>query len=289
MLLERPFDEVLRSGKPDFPFCLCWANESWTRRWDGYDKDILIKQDYDKYDPGKHIGWLELAFRDQRYITVNGKPLLLIYRATDIPNISHNISIWQQAIKSRGYQGIYLCAVKSGFVHLTNSELLKLGFDAIVEFQAGPLPALHPFYMRFNKFLSNTPYFWRFRLKTLKTGTKVVNYREHVERIIAKQISNEKVFPCIFPSWDNSPRKKDCVICQNDDVVIYMKWLENALHRAKMPSTEEQLVFINAWNEWAEGAHLEPDLRNGRKFLQATKDVIDNIDNISQKAEVRAV
>lgn len=259
MLLERPFNEVLASGKPDFPFCLCWANENWTRRWDGREREVLIEQDYGSYDPEKHIEWLDCAFRDQRYIKVYNKPLVLIYRASDIPNIKDIISIWRRAALKKGHSGLYICAAKNSQNSLTDQEIIESGFDAAYEFEPN---------LKFNNkwlYLNSMP------------GLNVISYKELVNDSIKREINSKLVtFPCVFPSWDNCARRKnEATIIQNEDEQLYKRWLTFAMNRIIKNNSEEQVVFINAWNEWAEGCHLEPDLKHGRKFLTATRQALN--------------
>jgi lipopolysaccharide biosynthesis protein len=156
LLLERPFNEVLQSGKPDFPFCLCWANENWTRRWDGMDQQMLIAQDYDRYDAEEHMDWLAEAFADRRYITVHGKPLFLIYYADHIPGIQEKIKRWRRRAAEKGLAGIYLCAVKSHRFALAEEETLELGFDALVDFRpnTGKVPRTESLSRRANKWFN---------------------------------------------------------------------------------------------------------------------------------------
>jgi lipopolysaccharide biosynthesis protein len=289
MLLERPFNEVLKSGKPDFPFCLCWANENWTRRWDGADHDILIGQNYQEYDAEQHVAWLSKAFSDTRYIKINGKPLFLIYCADHIPAIREKIITWKNAVILKGYPGLYLCAVKSHRFTLSEKECLELGFDALVDFQPNPsdLPKRNNYvskiiitYMNklidllnMQKFVVKPPTYARF------------DYSKIVDAVAHKPVSLHKTFPCVFPNWDNTARKnQDAAIIQNNDAELYAQWLHNALWRVKDHPLEEQIVFVNAWNEWAEGCHLEPDLINGRKFLQATRDTLNRFDERSGQA-----
>src|SRR5690242_15190569 len=113
LLLERPFNEVLASSQPDFPFCLCWANENWTRAWDGLEHDILVAQEYDAEDDRRHIHWLVEAFRDRRYIRVNGKPLLLVYRVSNLPDPLQTASLWREEAHKLGIGDIYLATVES--------------------------------------------------------------------------------------------------------------------------------------------------------------------------------
>jgi hypothetical protein len=251
MLIERPFNEVLNSGKPDFPFCLCWANESWTRRWDGSEKEILMKQDYELYDPENHMEWLVGAFADSRYIRINDRPLFLIYRAGDIASIAAIVKQWRAVVKKRGFSDIYLCYIKNFTAKFSDQEFLDIGFNAILEFQ--PHPA------------ANTP-------PMPIPGGYVYRYADFVKRALINPPNDYVDIPCVFPSWDNSPRRKvDAGIIQNADSGLYKHWLKNSLRRVKDYPEEEQLVFINAWNEWAEGCHLEPDLKHGKQFLEATR------------------
>lgn len=275
VLLERPFNEVLQSGKPDLPFCLCWANENWTRTWDGQDQQVLIRQNYDEYDCNQHIEWLEKAFSDKRYIKVDGKPLFLIYCASDIPNIGQKISTWTETIIGKGYPGLYLCSVKSFQNKLSDTEAKNLGFDAVVDFQ----PNLRNVFKRYGfleaiKRLANKFYLYRFVSRFEMTN--VFSYKRLAQEAIDKPKSRHIVIPCVMPSWDNSARRKISIVIQNNDANLYRKWLENALYRVKHYPPDQQIVFINSWNEWAEGCHLEPDQKNGKKFLQATKEALDN-------------
>ena len=287
MLLEKPFNEVLNSGKPDFPFCLCWANENWTRRWDGMDNEILMGQNYDDYDPEMHILWFEKAFSDKRYIRIDEKPLLLIYNTIDIPDLKNKIVTWRYTARKKGFKDLYLCSVKSVHYNLSDPEVLSLGFDAIVDFipnneifkfrKISGLPR-HYFYRIINKIISV------FQLENIFEKlpiTDILSYKKIVNDKIKQLNSNYRYFPCVIPSWDNSARKKYAHVIQNEDLEIYKRWLENSFEKVKYYSSDEQIVFINAWNEWAEGCHLEPDVRNGRKFLEATLETLKRVSHFS--------
>lgn len=131
LMLERPFDEVLASGQPDFPFCLCWANESWTRNWDGMEQECLIAQDYSEQDDREHIQWLINAFRDKRYITIKGRPLLLIYRTQSLPDPVATISVWKQECQAAGVPEPYICRFETLDSQINPDEV---GCDAAAEF-----------------------------------------------------------------------------------------------------------------------------------------------------------
>ncbi len=131
-LLERPLDEVLTSGQPDFPFCICWANENWTRRWNGEDQDILIKQTYSSEDDLNHIRTLIPYFRDHRYIKVNGRPLILIYRVSSLPHPAQTAAIWRREAIRAGFPDLYLCTVVS--LGTLDFDPASIGFDSAVDF-----------------------------------------------------------------------------------------------------------------------------------------------------------
>lgn len=280
MLLETPFNEVLNSGKPDFPFCLCWANENWTKRWDGLDQEILMEQNYDKYDSEQHFIWLEKAFSDKRYIKINGKPLFLIYNTTGIPKLADKIKLWRKLSREKGFPDLFLCSVKSIHNTLSDSEVIALGFDALVDF----VPNNH--ILNFRK-SSGIPKYYIFALinkliSVFGLSSKVsklpltsrFDYGAIVNDKIINSISEYKAFPCIMPSWDNSARKKLSNVIYNEDPEVFGKWLENAIEKVSTYHAEEQIVFVNAWNEWAEGCHLEPDLKNGKRFLETILNIV---------------
>lgn len=280
LLLERPFNEVLASGRPDFPFCLCWANENWTRRWDGLELDILAGQNYSDYDPALHADWMLHAFRDQRYIKVNGRPLFLVYRADHIPGVDQVLRIWRNQVEKSGFAPPYICAVKNNQYTLSDSDTIKAGFDAIVEFQPNPKDlqgtATNLKKVTMIRWFNNIiDKLHLSKILAKKSDWVEYDYARIVERVAQKPTPVHKTFPCVFPSWDNASRRRfGITVIQNSNPSLYGKWLADALSRVDEYGSDEQIVFINAWNEWAEGCHLEPDLRNGRKFLEMTREVV---------------
>jgi lipopolysaccharide biosynthesis protein len=268
-LLERPFNEVLISGKPDFPFCLCWANENWTRRWDGKDEEILAEQKYDEEDDKRHMQWLAGAFEDKRYIRVSGKPIFLVYRASSLPNPVRTVSIWRREARRHGIGEIYLCKVESFTDERCDPR--EIGFDAAVEFQPDwvNLGTL----MRRNRFWT-----WATRLgladKSYQTN-HIYDYASVVETMTKKDAPSYIRFPCVTPSWDNSPRRKSkALIIKGSTPELYGKWLETVMQKVEIRNPDENLVFINAWNEWGEGNHLEPDQKWGRAYLEITRKIL---------------
>jgi lipopolysaccharide biosynthesis protein len=279
MLLERPFNEVLASGKPDFPFCLCWANENWSRRWDGLEQELLAAQDYEKYDPARHMEWLAQAFKDPRYIRIGGKPLFLLYWADHIPNVAEVLKAWRKEARRILQTDIYVCAVKSHRFGLTDEETMALGFDALVNFHPHPKLLPKPDKARIKRFFNKriNSFFRQFGCDALKKFPiySHYDYGKYINNVLSRPQGKAKQFPCVFPSWDNSARKKrDAVVIQNSDADLFKKWLRKTVETVMHCDKEEQIVFINAWNEWAEGCHLEPDLENGRKFLEVVRDVL---------------
>jgi lipopolysaccharide biosynthesis protein len=280
MLLERPFNEVLASGKPDLPFCLCWANENWTRRWDGLEQEILAEQNYAEYDPIQHADWLSAAFTDKRYIRINDRPLFLVYRADQIPNIDTVIRKWRSQAAKKGLPELYLCAVKNNQYSLSDADTIDAGFDALVEFHPNPQDLQGAaenlkqvtIIRRFNEFID------RFKLNDIlskRSDCVAYDYARIVGNVIRRPKTAQKTFPCVFPGWDNTSRRRFGITAvKNNTVSLYSQWLEDSLNRVADHANAEQIVFINAWNEWAEGCHLEPDIKNGRSFLEATQETL---------------
>ena len=271
-LLERPFEEVLASGKPDFPFCLCWANENWTRRWDGHDDEVLMEQRYSAEDDRSHVAYLATAFRDRRYLRIDGRPLFLVYRARRLPEPAATASRLREEARRLGIGELFLACVES--FPEERGDPASIGFDAAVEFQ--------PDWSLLTKDLCTGP------LRVLASNGEIAgvtsafddtsvcsvyDYAAVVDRMIAKAPASYPRFPCVVPMWDNSPRRgsiEKSVILHGSTPEHYERWLKAAIARAqKLPG--ERLLFVNAWNEWAEGTHLEPDLRHGRAYLEATR------------------
>lgn len=279
-LLGRPLDEVLASGKPDFPFCLCWANETWSRTWSGREHDVLIRQEYSNDDHQQHIAWLAQVFDDRRYIRVNGRPLFLIYRPESIPELSRVLDEWRNYCVGRGSAAPFFCAVSTGFSTLDDEAFLALGFDAVVNFEPNRehFPAArnatgHAVSLarrvlpqRWYDALRNNKRLARGRFNT------VVDYAAYVDASIERHNPGAcMTFPCVFPAWDNSARKVAATIIQNESPAEYARWLNDAISRVAGYPSDSRIIFINAWNEWAEGCHLEPDSKHGMAFLDATK------------------
>lgn len=268
-LLERPFNEVLESGEPDFPFCLCWANESWSRRWLGEERDILQAQTYSEEDDQNHSGWLAQAFADMRYIKIDGRPLFLVYRPKDLPDPLATTRTLREVCVASGLRDPYLVGVNS---HCWNTDCRELGFDHTLLFmpQLGNLPEF------MNDDLSETK-----RERNLKFGIdsdklKLYDYLESVESMLSNPTQySHPVIPSMFVRWDNTPRRgENAVVLVHESPDQFERCLRKAVDLVDDESMPEKLIFINAWNEWAEGNYLEPDDRFGRAYLEAVRNVV---------------
>jgi len=252
-LLEKPLEQMLRSGRPDFPFCICWANENWSRRWDGREKDLLITQHYSADDDQAFIDALIPLFEDLRYIRINGRPLLMIYRAGLLPDAVATTECWRQACAKAGINDPYLVHVKS---FDAKADVLP-GFDAAVEFPphgraqsyVGPLEMINPEYRG-----------------------RLYDYAGTAQAFQAAFYPGQRIFRTVMPGWDNTARRQnDSDTFVNATPELYQRWLTEAIKETReLKFGDERLVFINAWNEWAEGNHLEPDKRYGHDYLEAT-------------------
>ncbi len=276
LLLERPAQAMLEDGTPDFPFCFCWANETWSRRWDGQEDEVLVAQDLQHYDPQAHFSYLGKAFADARYIRINGKPVFMVYRIDQFPDIAYTISQWRKAAADQNLPGIYLCAVRSHMHTLGDKETIALGFDAIVGFEPHSRSMLRQSKLAYLSSLLPRAINYcvrRLGLSKYMPELSVINrfdYGELVRTAMQAPVADVTCFPSVIPSWDNSARRKSgATVIQNDDAQLFEQWLRDATRRVASYPVDEQLVFINAWNEWAEGCHLEPDQRNGHRFLRA--------------------
>lgn len=290
-LLERPFNEVLQSGKPDFPFCLGWANHSWTNRtWEVGTRKVqeqtLMQMVYNEEEYRLHFYDVLPAFKDKRYIKVDGKPLFIIFAPKDIPNARIFIDYWQNLAKENGLKGIYFVGIQHNmlpqdvtiknvlFKNAPNKakelyqEILDLGFDAVNS--RGYNRA--DYYCR-----SIWEVFWRaiairlFKIMPIsKCKQSDINKYLYVE-----EDKQENVIPSLIPNWDRSARSgKKARIYTNSTPDVFEKQIDQVLDIIKNKSSEHRLAFLMSWNEWAEGNYVEPDLKYGHGFLNALKNKI---------------
>ena len=254
-ILGRVFGEVLQSGRPDFPFALCWVNENWTRAWDAGDNAILVEQTYDEEARARHVEWLVGAFEDPRYIRIGGRPFFAIYRVQSLWDAHGFVRQLRAASRRAGLADPYIVKfdTRSNF-----DDPASWGCDASAAFlphgiQRHLKPAKPP------AGADRRHHFFR--------------YDDVVEAYCAHPAPAWVSHECVFPGWDNSPRRKNqrAIVVLDNTPERYEQWLRVVYERAP---ERGGVVFVNAWNEWAEGAHLEPDARWGDRFLRATARVV---------------
>lgn len=276
-LLERPFNEVLASGKPDFPFCLAWANESWSGIWHGAPGKILMEQTYPgAKDYQEHFLALLPAFQDRRYIQVDGQPLFVLYRPSAIPDLATFTSLWKKLAKEHGLKGIYF-----------------VGSEYTIEKNARP---------DLDGWIMDSPCIRGFRrskkpkdiiIKAINKLTRV-NWQPKISRLfyqpfiyitddfsasnIIELIPGENEFPTIVPSWDNTPRSGYKGSVWIDSTPEFLKFqLRHFSEKLSERKVDHQIIFIKSWNEWAEGNYLEPDQKYGRSYLNAIRDQLESM------------
>ena len=253
-IMERPFQAVLESGEPDFPFCLCWANHSWHNP---KTKEIILEQKYfGEEDYINHFQYLLPAFKDKRYIKINNKPIFSIFEAESIPSANEFITLWNTLARKEGFDGIYFIGIAQ-----TPEE-----YNKIKDFN---LDAINVVRLKdFLKFRS----FWKDRIKYMFNDIHNYSYKEAAKYFISSQDIQENIIPTIIPGWDHSPRSgKKALILTDYTPKEFEKHVQDVL--SLVSKKENKLCFIKAWNEWGEGNHLEPDLKYGLAFLKILKKV----------------
>jgi lipopolysaccharide biosynthesis protein len=258
-ILERPLDEVLASGKPDFPFLICWANEPWTRNWDGFNRDILLPQTYEPGWPKRLAADIAPLLRDRRYFRLNGEPMLLIYRIGHIPTAKDAIRDLRAALSGAGVPRVHIAA---GWVWFPDdvdypNDPSVLGLDAYFELPPHWLPA-----QPLDQLPSELSKKFAGELKDYNRTVSVAlaELDEHVEG---------RRHRGVMTGWDPTARKgQRSVIFQGGTPTSFRRWLCGTVAHER-GQEGERVVFINAWNEWAEGAYLEPDRDFGRGWLEA--------------------
>lgn len=259
LLLEKPVENYLANRQLDLPFCLCWANENWTRRWDGLESEILVQQKHSHDDDLAFIRHVARFMRDDRYMRINDRPLLLVYRPKLLPSAIETAKRWRTWCRQEGIGEIYLAYTQS--FELTDPA--AYGFDAAVEFPPNDtqLPNVTARAKPRHPDFGNTLYDWRFLVWRSRNYSK----------------PGYKLFRGVCPSWDNTARRKNKAnIFVNSSPKGYREWLGNAVSDTcnRLRNPDERLVFVNAWNEWAEGAYLEPDQKYGYAYLEATRQAL---------------
>jgi hypothetical protein len=267
-LLERTFNEVLTSGKPDFPFCLGWANHSWYEKlWTiGVENKLLCAQTYPGVeDYTEHFYSVLPAFQDKRYITVDGKPFFLIFDPFDSPELKTFVETWRKLAIENGLQGIYF--VGQSPIE-AKDKVLRLGFDAVNDVSISAIYNRLPLYMKVihkaKVLLFNMP--------------RVFKYKDAMKYFCNEESKKINVLPSICPNWDHSPRSgAKGFILTDSEPNIFRDHVVQVLNLIKDKPSEKRIAILKSWNEWGEGNYIEPDIKYGKSYLEALKDAIDKL------------
>ena len=269
-ILDKVFHEVLESGKPDHPFCLAWANMTWSGVWHGLDSKVLIEQTYPSLeDHERHFEFLLKAFKDPRYMKVDGRPIFLIYRPDDLPDTEHVLNHWRELAKMNGLPGLYLVGVfgdpadpnrrlydagmaSEPFTFVSSASNGRSSKESLLARAAGKL---------------------RKSIPGQEVGPRRVSYEECVKGTLAQSTYGDFEIPCALPNWDNTPRsERRGLVLTGATPEKFRPLLKKAIESVQERPPEERLVFLKSWNEWAEGNYLEPGRKWGRQYLEVVRD-----------------
>jgi lipopolysaccharide biosynthesis protein len=281
-ILERPFNEVLASGAPDFPFCLCWANATWTGIWYGAPKRVLIEQTYPgRADHEAHFRALLPAFADPRYIRVAGKPLFLVFDPESLPDAAATLDLWRSMATDAGLGGLHIVGMPWSWAWDPAAQ----GFDA---------SAVQPVAPGRVWVSPRKPLQWlRRRLQVWRRLPVILSYRSYAQTYMAGAGQGECErrgdwwYPCVMHGWDNTPRSgRNGGVLVGATPELFRRVLEHNIERLQDRPPERRLLFLKAWNEWAEGNHLEPDLKSGTGFLQAVAEALGVVPDMRRDARM---
>ena len=294
-LLERPFTEVVASGKPNFPFCLCWANQTWSGIWHGDPKRTLIEQTYPGVeDNRRHFMALREAFLDERYLRFEGRPIFVIYRPNEIPDVTNFIKQWQELAVQNGLPGIHFVAHL--FSDDSDWDFRSRGFDSCTVVSSHRIFRVSSreiiLAQNGSFFQSSTcvsvggnrdllkgsiqEWMWRrYRRAIRRFGWNVRQYRHALPYLLYGCSDQPGVYPTVIPNWDNTARSHTRgVVLHGSTPELFRSHLQEALNLVKSRRIEERIIFVKSWNEWAEGNYLEPDQRFGHDYLKVIRDEV---------------
>lgn len=270
-LLERPFNEVLATGEPDYPFCLCWANETWTGIWHGAENRLLIEQKYPgEEDDRAHFNTLLPAFRDKRYMTVDGKPIFVLYKPHKWPDTTAKIKLWQSMALEAGLPGLHLVGVTNSSHRPPELD----GFDASI-YTHTPMTRSWGSWSKPHKLFYNKFMRWLGR-------PNIHEYKNVIDDYVPDFFPPTQ-YPSVVHAWDNTPRSGSRgLVLTGSTPKLFSLALRKAFRatRDTARSSNNRLIFLKSWNEWAEGNHLEPDIRDGHGYLEVIRDELEReLDN----------
>lgn len=264
-LLEKPIQEIMASGKPDFPFCFCWANHSWEKKtWvKGSGNTLLIEQTY----PGDedyiaHFNAILPAFRDDRYIKIDGKPFFGIFSPRTIPDAKHFTTLWNELARRNGFEGMHFSGIC--FKKEQCDELMPMGFnsaiydamfkkDSMVRFIAQVLHKLLPI-------------------------PSLIDYNDYSKTVLNATPVDSHILPCVIPNFDHTPRSGiRGALFYNSSPKKWKTLLEGLLQSLSVKQGASNIVIVKSWNEWGEGNYLEPDSRYGKGYILATREAVDSV------------
>ena len=257
-VLERPYEEMLASGQPDFPFCLAWANQTWSGIWHGAADKILIEQTYPGgEDDRRHFDHILPAFTDPRYLRVDGRPLFYVFRPEQLPDPPRFVERWRALASAAGLPGLFLVAEVSDLLGRgpVYSTFERDGFDAGVYVR---LPARRD----------------RASVARMRVRRKLLQQPERYPYVGAlpeppPAVASDSLFPCVYPNWDNSPRAaRGGLVITGSSPGAFRPLVRDAVRRLRARPPDRRLLFVKSWNEWAEGNYLEPDLEHGHGYLR---------------------
>ena len=270
LLLEKPLEEMLLNKKIDIPFCLCWANENWSKRWDGGNNEVIVSQNYDDLDGiEKHVEYLAKFMKDERYITINGKPILIIYKPDLIPNLREYVSRIRECFAKQGFESIYIASQYPLF-YLANKNLDI--FDYYLQFE--PMFTdrrvkrdAHPFKQFVKRVLIKLHLFNKVD-SMKKVSLTHENYDEMWQNNLNFKVNDKRLIAGAFVDWDNTARNKNGTVYDGVTTEKFAKYFDELVKKTKKEYSLP-MIFINAWNEWCEGTYLEPDTDHNYEYLEA--------------------
>lgn len=272
-MLDLPFREVLRSGEPDFPFCLAWANESWTGIWEGQPNKVLIEQTYPgEADDRSHFQALLPAFSDSRYLKVDGKPVFVIYQPGRLPNSLRFTELWNELAVHAGLNGVY-------FIGISEYPWTQTpGFDGYTYHLPGtfvealPERAFEPLAKKLRGHSLN---------RFLRGDSKIpltVDYSTLIREALSRIEFSSNQYPSVLPNWDSTPRHGlKGMVLHDSSPELFRAHLREAIDLVSSRSFDQRLIFIKSWNEWAEGNYIEPDLGFGKQYLEVIREEVSRV------------
>ena len=295
--LELPINEVLRTKEPDFPFMVCWCNESWHRklwRFDGtFSSETLQEQKYgDSKDIEDFFYEVLPLFMDSRYIKIDDKPAFMFYKPKEVPNISNFMDIWNNLAKKEGLNGIFFIGYLTGEVKKDNSKSIKSKFKNFYNqketlqdderqvlsmgVNAITINRQDDVFIERNPFIHSIKYIYR----KIRKIPRIIDYKKVINIMLDADYTPENVFPVVVPNWDHTPRSGyGGFVFQHSSPQLFKKYLIKILRIIREKQKENQIVFLKAWNEWGEGNYIEPDLKWGRGYLEAISQALNETKN----------